>query len=187
MIMTAFTLFHVAISLIGIVSGFVALAGLLRGKLLPSWTATFLSTTVATSMTGFLFPSHHFTAAHAIGIISLIGLAVALIALYPRQLRGSWRTAYVVSAVLSLYLNTFVAVVQGFQKIPIVKAAAPTQTELPFILSQLALMIVFVVLGRRAWIRFRVPAVDTARDTEVAPVSKDHYTREDELMERTEA
>jgi hypothetical protein len=155
MFITLFTLFHVALSLVGLLSGFVAVLGLLRGRLLSGWTMTFLGFTLATSVTGFLFPRDHFMPAHAVGIVSLIALAVAIYALYFRQLQGGWRNAYAVSAVFSLYLNMFVAVVQAFQKIPFLKAAAPTQSEPPFVLAQLALMLLFIVLGWRAWQGFR--------------------------------
>ena len=163
MILTVFTLFHVALSVAGLIAGSVAILGLLRSTMLPRWTAAFLSTTVATSVTGFLFPSEHFMPAHAIGIISLIGLGVAIFALYFRRLRGGWRTTYVVSAVISLYLNMFVAVVQAFQKIPILEAAAPTQSEPPFVIAQAALMALFIVFGWRAWKGFRVAATGSTR------------------------
>jgi len=88
--MNAFTLFHVVLSLVGIGAGFVAAFGLILGKLLPGWTATFLSTTVLTSLTGFLFPVHHFMPSHAVGILSLIVLAPAIYALYVRRLVGAW-------------------------------------------------------------------------------------------------
>jgi len=123
--------------------------------LLSGWTATFLAATVATSVTGFLFPRDHFMPAHAIGIISLIGLAVAIYALYVRQLQGAWRKVYAVSAVVSLFLNMFVALVQAFQKIPLLKEAAPTQSEPAFVLAQLVVTSLFIVLGWRAWVGFR--------------------------------
>ena len=118
MILTLFTLFHVAISLVGLLAGYVAVFGLLRGWLLQRWTATVLAMTVATSVTGFFFPHNHFTPAQAVGIVSLLGLAVAIYALYSQKLQSAWRNVYVVSAVFSLYLNMFVAVVQAFQKSP---------------------------------------------------------------------
>jgi hypothetical protein len=155
MILTLFTIFHVAISLVGLLAGFVAVYGLLRGRLLSGWTTTFLSMTVATSVTGFFFPRAHIMPAHIVGIVSLLGLAVAVYALYSRSLQGAWRNVYVVSAVFSLYLNMFVGVVQAFQKIPILKAAAPTQSEPPFAVAQGAVLILFVAAGWLAWINFR--------------------------------
>src|SRR6267378_3688745 len=116
--MTTLTLVHVVISLAGIFSGLVVLFGLLSGKRLDGWTAFFLATTVATSVTGFFFPVHHFMPSHAVGIISLLVLAVAIYARYGRQLSGPWRKIYVVGAVLALYLNVFVGVVQAFLKVP---------------------------------------------------------------------
>src|SRR6266404_2107877 len=129
MILKIYTLIHVAISLVGIFSGFVVLLGLLSGKRLDGWTALFLTTTVATSVTGFFFPVHHFMPSHVVGIISLIVLAVAIYARYNRALAGGWRKTYVIGAVIALYLNVFVGIVQAFQKVPALKALAPTQTE----------------------------------------------------------
>src|SRR5579864_4186566 len=105
MILTAFTFFHVALSLVGIVSGFVVVFGLLVSKRLDGWTALFLTTTVATSITGFLFPVHHFMPSHALGILSLIALGTAMLALYRHQLAGGWRRTYVITATLALYFN----------------------------------------------------------------------------------
>jgi len=147
MILSAFTLFHVLLSLAGIISGFVVAFGLLTAKRFEGWTAVFLWTTVATSATGFLFPFHRFLPSHVLGILSLIVLAVALYARYPRQLAGAWRRTYAVTAMIALYLNVFVGVVQAFQKLPALAALAPTQSEPPFLVAQLAVLAVFVLLG----------------------------------------
>jgi hypothetical protein len=153
--LTLFTLVHVAISLLAIGSGFVVLFGLMAGKRLDGWTAFFLATTVATSVTGFGFPIHGFTPGIGIGVISLLVLAVAIFARYARHLDGGWRRAYVVAATVALYFNFFVLIVQSFQKVPALKALAPTQTELPFVLAQLIALVSFIVLGTQAAIRFR--------------------------------
>ncbi|HVU25080.1 MAG TPA: hypothetical protein VHE13_13215 [Opitutus sp.] len=158
--MNTFTLVHVIISLVAIVSGFFAVAGLLASRLSRVATALFLSTTVLTSLTGFLFPIHGFTPALGTGIVSVAVLALTLYALYGRKLTGRWRTVYVVTAVLALYLNFFVLVVQSFLKIPALNALAPTQKEPPFAIAQAAALVLFVVLGFLAVKRFRpgVPA-----------------------------
>src|ERR1700761_8073453 len=127
MILTIYTILHVLISLAGIFSGFLVLFGLLTGKRLDHWTGVFLATTVATSVTGFFFPVHHFMPSHAVGIISLAILALASYALYSRHLSGAWANVYVIGAVMALYLNVFVLIVQSFQKIPALRALAPTQ------------------------------------------------------------
>ena len=155
MILRAYTIIHTLISLIGIVTGLIVLFGLLAGKRLDGWTKWFLITTVLTSVTGFFFPFHGFTPAIALGIMSLIVLAVAIFARYPRQLAGHWRWIYVVTAVIALYFNVFVLVVQTFEKIPALHAMAPTQTEPPFKLTQLVVLAIFVLLGTIAAIRFR--------------------------------
>ena len=157
--LAAYTLLHVAISLIGIGSGLVVLGGLLTGRRLDGWTALFLWTTVLTSVTGFGFPVDHFMPSHALGIISLVVLAVCLVARYRRHLAGRWRTVYVITAVTALYLNVFVLVVQSFLKVPGLHDLAPTQAEPPFAIAQLVVLVIFLVLGVLATIRFReVPA-----------------------------
>lgn len=141
------TLIHVLLSLAGIGSGFIVVYGLLTGKRLDGWTAIFLATTALTSLTGFLFPVEHLLPSHIVGIISLVVLGGAIVARYALHLANAWRWIYVVSAVLALYLNSFVAVVQSFLKVPALKALAPTQKEPPFLVAQLAVMAIFIVLG----------------------------------------
>jgi hypothetical protein len=153
--LSPFTKLHVVISLIGIVSGLVVMFGLLAGQKLNRWTALFLISTVATSVTGFFFPFHGVTPAIVVGIISVVLLAVAIFARYARHLAGSWRWIYVVMAMISLYLNVFVLVVQLFQKVPALKALAPTQSEPPFAVTQLVVLALFVLLTIIAAIRFR--------------------------------
>jgi hypothetical protein len=147
MSLSTFTLVHVLISLVGIVSGLLVVYGLIKGKRFDGGTAIFLATTVLTSLTGFLFPFTHLLPSHIVGIISLLVLAVAIVARYPLHLAGSGRWIYVVSAVVALYLNVFVLVVQSFLKIPPVHALAPTQKEPPFLVVQLIVMAIFIVLG----------------------------------------
>ena len=160
--MNTFTQIHVAISLAGILSGFVVVFGLITGRRLDRWTAFFLLTTVATSVTGFFFPFHGFTPAIGVGIISLIVLAGAVFARYTRRLAGAWRLLYVITALIALYLNVFVLIVQLFQKAPALKALAPTQAEPPFVVTQLIALTLFVVLAIIASRRFRIMPVTTA-------------------------
>jgi hypothetical protein len=150
-----YTLIHTLISLAGIVSGFVVLYGLLTGRRLPGVTAFFLTTTVATSVTGFGFPIVHFGPPHVIGILSLVILAVAIAARYTFHLAGSWRAIYVYTAVVALYLNVFVGVVQAFQKIPVLHAFAPHGSEPAFAVAQLVVLALFVVLALKASSGFR--------------------------------
>ena len=141
-----YTLIHVVISLVGIASGFVVAFGLLGGKRLDGWTVLFLVTTVATSVTGFGFPFEHLSPAHKVGIISLVALAVAILARYAFHLAGAWGRIYVITAMIALYLNVFVLVVQSFEKVPPLKAVAPTQSEPPFLVAQVVVLVLFVVL-----------------------------------------
>ena len=140
------TLGHVALSLAGILAGLVVLFGLIGAKRLDGWTTVFLTTTIATSVTGFFFPVRHFMPSHAIGILSLMALGIAVVARYPRHMDGGWRRTYVISATVALYFNVFVLVVQLFRKVPALKELAPTQSEPPFLVAQLIVMAIFVVL-----------------------------------------
>ena len=159
--MKTFTQIHVAISLIAIFTGLVVMVGLLTRKRLDRWTGVFLFTTVLTSVTGFFFPFHGFTPALGVGIISMLLLIVAIVARYPRHLLGAWRWIYVITAMVSLYLNVFVLIVQSFQKVSILKALAPTQSEPPFLFTELLTLLLFIVLSIVAAIRFRIaPAHD---------------------------
>jgi hypothetical protein len=157
-----YTLVHVLISLVGIGSGFVVMFGLLAGKRLDGWTALFLTSTVATSVTGFGFPFDHLLPPHKVGIISLVVLAVAIFARYARHLAGAWRRVYVVCAAVALYLNVFVGVIQAFLKVPALKAMAPTQKEPPFLVAQLVVLLLFVGLTILAAKRFHIEPVRTA-------------------------
>jgi hypothetical protein len=160
--MTTLTFVHVVLSLIGILSGLVVLFGLLTAKRLDGWTALFLTTTVLTSATGFLFPFHKLLPSHIVGIISLVLLAVAILARYALHLAGAWRWIYVVTAVIALYLNVFVLVVQAFLKVPALNDLAPTQSEPPFKITQLVVLALFVVLAIVAAIKFRIEPTRTA-------------------------
>jgi len=155
MTLATYTLMHVVISLAGIGSGLVVLFGLLNGKRQAGWTGLFLATTVATSVTGFGFPVEHFLPSHGVGILSLVVLGIAILALYRKHLAGGWRRTYVISSVIALYLNCFVAVVQSFEKIAPLRELAPTQTEPAFAIAQLAVLALFIGLGILAVKRFR--------------------------------
>ncbi len=150
-----FTLVHVLLSLVGIGTGLAVMAGLLVGRSLRGWTGFFLFTTVATSATGFGFPFDQLLPSHKVGIISLVLLAVAILARYAGQLRGAWRWIYVVCAMIALYLNVFVGVVQAFRRIPLLQAMAPQQTESPFVIAQLVVLPLFILLTIAAARRFR--------------------------------
>jgi len=129
--LAVFTLFHVALSLAGILAGLIVLFALLSARQSSGWTATFLATTVATSVTGFLVPFHKLLPSHILRIVSLAVLAVTIRALYVFHLAGLWRRTYAIGAVIALYLNVFVLVAQFFVK-PVLKVLAPTQSDPPF-------------------------------------------------------
>lgn len=149
-----YTLVHTVISLIGIATGLVVLYRLLMGQGLDVWNTIFLVSTVLTSVTGFGFPFTQLLPSHTVGIISLVVLAAAIAALYVFHLGGIWRWIYLGAALFALYLNCFVGVVQAFMKIPALKALAPTQAEGPFLTAQFLLLVLFIVAGVLAAIRF---------------------------------
>jgi len=155
MSVATFTVVHVVISLIGILSGFVMLARMLGGRGLDIWNTVFLLTTIATSVSGFLFHFTSFGPPEIVGVISLLALAAAVASLYAFDLAGIWRGIYAGAAIFALYLNVFVAVVQTFQKIGFFKHLAPTQTEPPFLIAQFVVLAGFVVMGILAVRRFR--------------------------------
>ena len=155
MILQIYTIIHTLISLVAIFTGFVVLFGLLTGNRIDSWTNWFLISAVATTVTGFFFPFHGITPAIKLGIISSVVLVITIYARYAKHLTGAWRWIYVVGASLALYFNVFVAIVQSFEKIPALKAMAPTQSEPPFKLTQLVALALFVLLTLVAVIRFR--------------------------------
>jgi hypothetical protein len=154
MILHIYTIVHTLISLAAIFTGLVVVLGLIGRKRLDGWTRWFLITAVLTTVTGFFFPFHGVTSAIILGIITVPVLAITIYARYSRRLAGAWRWIYVIGAVMSLYFNLFVLVVQSFLKIPPLHAMAPTQTESPFKFTQLAVLIVSVLLGIAALIRF---------------------------------
>jgi hypothetical protein len=155
MSLETYTLVHVAISLIGIGSGLVMVFGMLKGRLLHGWNGLFLLTTVLTSATGFGFPFDHLLPSHKVGIISLLVLAIAIVARYVQHLAGGWRRTYAITAVIALYLNVFVLLVQSFLKVPALHALAPEGKEPPFLLAQLIVMAIFIGLGVGAVKKFR--------------------------------
>lgn len=153
---STYTFVHVALSLVGIGSGFVVMYGLLTRKQFNGWTALFLASTVATSVTEFGFPFERLPPSHNVGIISLVSLTIAVLARYFFHLAGAWRWLYLVSAAVALYLGIFVGVVQALN------AIAPNQTEWPFLVTQLVVVTLFVVLALVGAIRFRNESVRMA-------------------------
>jgi hypothetical protein len=159
MSLATYTTVHVILSLIGIASGFVVLFGLFSGRLFCTSNGLFLITTVLTSVTGFAFPNTKVTPGIILGVLSLIVLAIAIFALHGRHLSGVWRRTYAITAMIALYFNVFVLVAQLFEHVPAIHALAPTQTEAPFKIAQLLLLVVFAVLIGAAAKKFRtVPA-----------------------------
>ncbi|BCB18263.1 hypothetical protein [Bosea sp. ANAM02] len=147
---------HVAVSLIGIATGLVAMPALAAGRWLRGWQAAFLITTALTSVTGFLFPFSGVTPAFLFGLISMLALAVTAATWPFRAHHTAAGIAYAVAATLALYLNLFVLIVQSFRKVPALQPLAPTQSELPFAISQIVLLLVVLVIGAGAVLKARL-------------------------------
>jgi hypothetical protein len=145
-----FTLFHVVLSVLGIVAGLVLVGGLVAGRRLDGWAAAFLSTTVLANLTGFGFPFTAILPSHLVAGLSLLVLPLVAFALYGKRASGPWRRVFTIGATAALYMNVFVLVVQLFRKIPAMQALAPTESELPFALTQGLVLALFVMLGRSA-------------------------------------
>src|SRR5689334_6574049 len=143
------TITHFLISLAAIMAGVPVLSAMMRGQTPVTLTGIFLGLTVLTSVTGFLFHNDKVTPGMVVGAISLLVLAVALFALYGRHLAGRWRTAYVITATLALYLNVFVLVIQSFIKIPALHALAPAIPPAGPVFGgvQAVVLLAFVVAG----------------------------------------
>ncbi len=155
MSLSTFTTLHVVLSLIGIATGVVCLFAMLGSRVPAGLTATFLLTTVATSVTGFFFPNLKIGPPVIFGIVSLVVLTPVLLALYRYHLAGPWRWTYIAGAAFALYLNSIVGVVQAFQKLAFLKPLAPTQSEPPFLTAQAIILVVIVGLTLLALKRFR--------------------------------
>jgi len=153
------TQLHVLISLFAIVAGVVVVYGMLQADTMATWTHLFLATTIATSLTGFLFPITKFTPALAFGVLSILVLIPTVLAVYKFKLTGRWRTIYVVGAIFALYLNLFVLIVQSFLKIPSLHVLAPQGNEPPFAVAQAILLVSAILAGFFAVRRFRNAAV----------------------------
>jgi len=145
--MSTFTLIHVAISLIGILAGLVVVYGFVAGLRLPAWNAIFLGFTILTSVTGFFFPFHGITPAIVVGIISLVVLAVAVLAWNKK-----WTKTYIVTAIIAQFFNVFVLIVQSFEKIAPLHELAPKGTEPITSVAKVLALVLFVVL---AWVAIR--------------------------------
>ena len=167
MSLATFTVVHVLISLVAIASGLVVAFGLVGGKR-HGLTGLFLTTTVLTSLTGFLFPFEKITPGIILGIISLAVLAITIAVLYAFHLAGAWRAIYAVGATLALYLNCFVLVAQLFEKVPFLHELAPTNSEPAFLVAQLIVMAGFIVLGTFATKGFRHPELRNVRSARAA-------------------
>ena len=158
-----YTVFHVVLSLVGVASGLVCTFGWLTSRRFTNWETLFLVTTVATSITGFGFPFHKILASHVVGIISLAVLGGAVVAKMLPLPASLGAVLFVSTAMLALYLNVFVLIVQLFQKVPALKALAPTQSEPPFLIAQAVALLAYLALSVVAVLKARGPIPREAR------------------------
>ena len=156
--LSTYTVAHVVISLVAIATGLIVVYGMLGSSRLEGWTALFLFTTVLTSLTGFGFPFDHVLPSHVVGVLSLVVLLIAILGYYLYRLAGAWRWIYVVAALVALWFNVFVLIVQAFQKISFLQPLAPTQSEPAFQIAQGAALVVFIAMGILAVRKFHPPA-----------------------------
>jgi hypothetical protein len=155
--LSTFTTVHVILCLVAIASGLIVIVGLLAAKRLDGWTALYLLSALAASATGFGFPFEKLLPSHILGIVSLVVLIVAALARYLFHLAGTWRAIYAVGAVLGVYFQVFVGIVQAFLKVPALSALAPTQTEPPFAITQGVALVIFIAWAIAAAIKFHPP------------------------------
>lgn len=153
---------HVVLSFFGLLAGAVVLIALCRGGRQPTWDALLLASTALISLTGFPLASPPGTPtpdpARILGVMELVIVAVAALAIYAKHLSGAWRGIYIVCMVLAVYFNFFVTVVQAFSKIGFLHALAPTGKEPPFLIAQLLALVLFIAIGVTAFRRFRRPS-----------------------------
>jgi len=157
---------HVVLSFVALLAGAFVLISLCSGKRQPAWDAVLILSTALISLTGFPLASPPGTPtpdpARILGVIELVVVAVAALALYVNRLAHAWRGIYVVSIVLAVYFNVFVAVAQAFLKIGSLHALAPTGKEPPFLIAQLLTLALFVAIGVTAFRRFPSRTVSAA-------------------------
>ena len=154
--------FHTLLSLVAILAGIFVMSMLVKNRRPDVWTLTFLVTMIATDVTGFLLPAPKFPLpSHIFGIISLVFLALALLAHYVFHFTGAWRWIYAASMGIAVYLNFFVLVTQLFLKVPALHALAPNapdNPEPPFLIVQVIVLAIFVWLIWKAVKNFRPTA-----------------------------
>jgi hypothetical protein len=158
MSLETFTLVHVVLSLIGIVSGIVVLLGMFSSKTLNGMTAVFLITTALTSITGFMFPFNGVTPGIIVGAISMVALALAVAARYAFKMQGAWRWIYIVTSGMALFLNVLVLIIQSFQKLPALHALAPNENDPAALITKIVALAAFVVLTIQAVRKFHPQA-----------------------------
>ena len=153
----SFNFFHTLITLVAIASGLVMLSGMLRNARMDGMHAIFLLFSVLTAVTGFMIQIKAVSPAVALGVILSAVLVVALVARYAFRMRGVWRWIYIVTAILALYLNCFVLVVQCFVKIAALHALAPGNPPAGplFAAAQFIVLTGFILSGFLAVRRFR--------------------------------
>jgi len=166
--LSSLTTVHAAVSLIGLVSGLVALfVGPLGSRTARATTAVFLSSTLATSVTGLMFPYTHLGPGHVTGLLTLVALAPAFFALHRYRLEGPWRRVYAISAAVALYFNILIAILQAFGKIELLHPLAASLDTLVEAATQIVVLVLFLALwllaARPSSVRSRTPGPQQPR------------------------
>jgi hypothetical protein len=155
---------HLLFCFVALLAGALVLIALCGGRRQPTWDAVLLVSTALISLTGFPLPAPPGTPtpdpAQILGVMELVIVLIAALAIYVGHLAGAWRGTYVVAMVLAVYFNVFVTVVQAFLKIGFLHALAPTGKEPPFLIAQLIALALFVVIGVTAFKRYRGRTAD---------------------------
>lgn len=154
--------FHTILSIIALFAGIAMVREFLASRSGSGLAALFLTSAVATSLTGFGFPGG-LDPAKIVGINSLVLLMVAGLARYVYDLAGWWRRIYAAAVTFAVYFLVFVTIAESFKRVPSLKAMAPTLTETPFKIVQLVALLIFIALAVVSSVRIRSPAHEVAR------------------------
>jgi hypothetical protein len=164
---------HLALCVVALLAGALVLIALCGGRRRPTWEAVLLSSTALISLTGFALPSPPGTPtpdpARILGVVELVVVIIAALALYAGHLARAWRSIYVATMVLAVYFNVFVLVVQAFQKIGFLHALAPTGKEPPFLIAQAVLLVLSVAIGVIAVRAYRAHPVSAVHGPTATP------------------
>jgi hypothetical protein len=141
MILRLLKFVHVAFGLIGLVAGTWVLFGMLAGVFLEKWTVVFLKCALAVSVTGLLFPFHHFLPTHWAAMFGIYASGIAVLAWRRYYLAGIWALVFVLCITFVLCLNVLVAITHVFGMLTL------TYPKLLFPLIESVVTLIFAGFG----------------------------------------